>query len=120
RRPPGPPRAERIGELMLVLNQRALRQMVYGGAVLGAGGGGSIEAGLRAGAKALAEGRPRLARLDELAPTARLVTFSRVGTVTGEAGVDALEGLDLRALALFRKSGRRPIAGFLASEVGPL
>jgi DUF917 family protein len=105
---------------MRTLDQTALREMVYGGAVLGAGGGGTIEAGLAAGVKALAEGAPRLVRLSDLCVVDRVVTFSRVGTVSGSSAVTDLEGYDLRALDLFHRADRAPIAGFIASEVGPL
>jgi hypothetical protein len=102
---------------MLDLDEKALLELVYGGAVLGAGGGGSIAAGLQAGRLALSEGKPRLARLKDLPPDARIVTFSRVGTVNS---VDSLEGLDLEALRLFQQAEPRPIGGYIASEVGPL
>ena len=50
----------------------------------------------------------------------RLITLSRVGTVSGQGRVEQLEGMDLRALQLFEKAYRAEVAGYIASEVGSL
>lgn len=103
---------------MVWLDQSKLKQIVYGGAVLGAGGGGSIDAGLSAGRKALAEGKLRLVDLAELPDDATLVTFSGVGTVGKMGGVGQLDGHHEKALRLFLQMDKRPISGFIPSEVG--
>jgi len=105
---------------VVTLDDNHLKAMVYGGAVLGAGGGGSIAAGLAAGRRALRRGEPRLVSLPELADDARLVTFSSVGTVGKSSGVDQLEGQHARALKLFFSADKGEVAGIIASEVGPL
>jgi DUF917 family protein len=103
---------------MELLDERRLRELVYGGAVLGAGGGGSIEVGLAAGREALALGSPRLVRIDELAPTTLIATLSIVGSMGGTSGAQPRpqHGLALRRLAKLEKEH---IGAVIASEVGP-
>jgi DUF917 family protein len=103
---------------MELLDERRLRELVYGGAVLGAGGGGSIEAGLAAGSEALALGSPRLVGIDELAPTTLIATLSIVGSMGGMSAAQARpqHGLALRQLAKLEK---KHIDAIIASEVGP-
>jgi DUF917 family protein len=103
---------------MELLDERRLRELVYGGAVLGAGGGGSIESGLAAGREALAQGTPRLANLAELPPKTLVATLSIVGSVAGMTGDQARpqHGLALRRLAEVEK---RPIGAVIPSEIGP-
>jgi uncharacterized protein len=103
---------------MELLNERRLRELVYGGAVLGAGGGGSIEAGLTAGREALAQGTPRLAGMEELAAETLVVTLSIVGSMAGMTGDQARpqHGLALRRLA---EAETRSIGALIPSEVGP-
>ncbi len=105
---------------MVILDDNRLKAMVYGGAVLGAGGGGSITAGLAAGRRALRRGEPRLISLQALAGDCRLVTFSSVGAVGKVGGVDQLDGQHARALELFSSADTHEIAGFIPSEVGAL
>lgn len=104
----------------MLLDDMWLRQLVYGGAVLGAGGGGSIRAGLRAGRKALAAGPLRLADLKELPEDARLLTFTGVGTTGKVLGVEKLDWQRTKALQAFMETGQQQIGGFVSSEVGPL
>lgn len=103
---------------MELLDERRLRELVYGGAVLGAGGGGSIEAGLAAGSEALALGSPRLVEIDELAPTTLIATLSIVGSMGGMSGAQPRpqHGLALSQLAKLEK---KRIGAVIASEVGP-
>lgn len=103
---------------MEFLDERRLPELVYGGAVLGAGGGGSIEAGLAEGREALALGSPRLIRIDELSPTTLIATLSIVGSMGGMSGAQPSpqHGLALRQLAKLEK---KRIDAVIASEVGP-
>jgi DUF917 family protein len=103
---------------MQLLNERRLLELVYGGAVLGAGGGGSIEAGLTAGREALTRGTPRLARLEELPAKTLIATLSIVGSMAGMTGDQARpqHGLALRRLA---EAEKRSIGALIPSEVGP-
>jgi DUF917 family protein len=95
-----------------ILNKRDLEEMVHGGVFWGSGGGGSIQAGLAAGGKALADGTPRLVDLSDLPDAALLVTLSMVGTV-GAGGVDHIDDAHpLRALELFLQTAEVEIGGF--------
>ena len=102
---------------MELFDERRLRELVYGGAVLGAGGGGSIKAGLAAGREALALGSPRLVQIDELSPATLIATLSIVGSMGGMSGAQPCpHGLALRQLARLEK---KHIGAVVASEVGP-
>jgi DUF917 family protein len=104
----------------MVIDGERLRAIVYGGAFLGAGGGGSIAAGFAAGREALALGTPRIVPLTHLTPDATLVTVSAVGTARGTSAGQVDCRHFLRALALFGKLFDRRVDGLIASEVGPL
>lgn len=76
-------------QTMWKLNESHIERLVHGGAVLGGGGGGSVEAGMEAGLSAFAAGSPRIAALDESPDQAHLITLSRIGPVgqtTGHPG----------------------------------
>jgi DUF917 family protein len=97
----------------------ALTALVYGGAVLGGGGGGSIRAGLAVARAALKAGQPRILPIEALPADAVLVTLSAVGA-QGAAMDQALTPAHfIRALDLFKRFSGTPIAGMIASEVGP-
>lgn len=100
---------------MKILNERHLRELVFGGAVLGAGGGGSIQAGLAAGQEALAHGAPRIVGIEELPPRALVVTLSVVGPVTNLQAHLHHE----RALRYLSHFDNRSIDAIIPSEVGP-
>jgi DUF917 family protein len=96
-----------------------LRALVFGSAVLGGGGGGPLAPSLAVIREALTAGRPGIVALDHVDPRATLATLSAVGTV-GTASGDLLSRRHFaRALALFEPFAGRPVAGFIASEVGP-
>lgn len=61
------------------LDERMVEYAVYGGAVLGGGGGGWIEEGLRIGKLALEAGEPELVPLESFADDDLLVTVAVVG-----------------------------------------
>ena len=102
---------------MELLDERRLIELVYGGAVLGAGGGGSVEAGLAAGREALALGTPLLAQLGELAPQSLIATLG----IVGSAGMTVDQARPQHGLALRRleELERKPIGAVIPSEVGP-
>jgi uncharacterized protein len=103
---------------MELLDERRLRELVYGGAVLGAGGGGSIAAGLAAGREALARGTPRLAHIDELPPQTLIATLSIVGSVGGMTG-DQSSPQHGRALRRLVEVEKKSVGIVIPSEVGP-
>jgi DUF917 family protein len=94
-----------------------VRTAAYGGAVLGGGGGGEIEGGLRLGRLALEAGRPRLVTLDEMDEKACLVTVSAVGAPA--AADKYLEPMHyVRALELLTAHLPSPVAGLITNENG--
>jgi len=92
-----------------------LNALVHGGAVLGGGGGGSLEAGIAALRSIRHAGLPVILPLAAMAKRDLLVTLSGVG------GADAPlpERHFARALGLFEPFAKQKIAGMIASEVGP-
>ena len=97
----------------------ALHRLVYGGAVLGCGGGGSIDSGLAVVREALALGAPRIAPLASLQRTAIVATVSAVGSVgkTSDRSLDCSHFT--RALQLFEAFSGSEVEGLITSEVGP-
>lgn len=106
--------------MRVLLDEANLLALVYGGAILGAGGGGSIKAGLAAGRAVLATGRPLMVSLDELSGNSVLATFSRVGTVSSTHTLGRLADQHTRALELFQSLDGYKIGGIIPSEIGPL
>lgn len=103
---------------MLFLNERRMRELIYGGAVLGAGGGGSIEAGLAAGRAALSRGVPRLAQIDELPSNTIIATLSVIGSVSQMSGDPPGPAHALLIRRLVEAPGRA-VGAIIPSEVGP-
>jgi uncharacterized protein len=103
---------------MEFLDESRLVKLVYGGAVLGAGGGGFIEAGLAAGRAALARGRPRLAQIEELPSKSLIATLSIVGSIGGGTADHSRpqHGWALRRLA---EAEKKSVEATIPSEVGP-
>lgn len=64
---------------IIKLDEQMVEYAVFGGAVLGGGGGGWIEEGLQMGRLALEIGEPKLLTVDEFAEDDLLVTVSLVG-----------------------------------------
>ena len=103
----------------IAADEPGLRALVYGGAVLGGGGGGSLEAGLESVHQALAAGVPRIVPLAALCDDAILVTLSAVGSAGQTSGAALQPSHFKRALQLFESLCKHRIAGYIASEVGP-
>lgn len=61
------------------LTREMVEAAVYGGAVLGGGGGGWIDSGLELGNLALDYGHPKLITIDDIPPDAVVVTAAAVG-----------------------------------------
>lgn len=102
---------------MFYITQETGRHAVYGGAFLGAGGGGSLEGGLGAVRDALAAGTVRVLEIGDFSPLDVIVTASLVGSPSaGGAGVTAEDCS--RAYRLFvRGTGISP-AGIITNESG--
>ncbi|GAX91745.1 DUF917 domain-containing protein [Effusibacillus lacus] len=99
------------------LDERVVEYAVYGGAVLGGGGGGWIEEGLQTGKLALEIGQPTLLTVDELQEDDLLVTVSLVGAPAAKEKfvkpIDYAKALDI----LSKKIGK-PIQGITTNENG--
>jgi DUF917 family protein len=105
--------------MALPADEAGLRALVYGGAILGCGGGGSLVAGLKSARDALAVGVPRIVPLDGIAEDATLATLSAVGSASATSGAALSDSHFKRALDLFGSFSRQRVSGFIASEVGP-
>lgn len=104
---------------MELLDLDAARAAVWGGLVLGAGGGG-LEEGLASAEAVLRLGRPRLASLEELDARAGLVISTSVGAPGADRGL-VQPSHRVRAMASLRSSlppGEPPVVGTMSSHPG--
>ncbi|SMB98290.1 hypothetical protein SAMN00808754_2250 [Thermanaeromonas toyohensis ToBE] len=103
----------------MVLDHEALEAAVLGGAVLGGGGGGSMEWGRKLGRLALELGTPELIELEDLPEEATLLTVSAVGAPAAQtAYVRPVHYI--RAVELFMKFTGEQIRGLISNECGGL
>jgi uncharacterized protein len=100
-------------------SEPSLRDLVYGGAVLGGGGGGSLAAGLKSVRQTLQIGEPRIVSLADVPRSALIATLSAVGSAGKTSGLSLDEGHFRRAIELFQRFANRRVDGFISSEVGP-
>ncbi|QKE73962.1 DUF917 family protein [Arthrobacter citreus] len=99
------------------LDEKMVEYAVYGGAVLGGGGGGWIEEGLKIGKLALQVGQPQLLTIDELEDEDTLVTVSLVGAPAAkDQFVKPIHYA--QALELLSKKIEKPIKGIITNENG--
>ncbi|WP_425059082.1 hypothetical protein SCACP_37390 [Sporomusa carbonis] len=101
----------------IALDQHSVECAVYGGAILGGGGGGWIEEGMHVGRLALEIGQPQLFTVDELDDQDCLVAVSLVGAPGAkEKYVKPIHYS--RALELLRKQFSMPVHGITTNENG--
>lgn len=99
------------------LDKKMVEYAVYGGAVLGGGGGGWIEDGLQIGNLALEIAEPQLYTVDELQDDDLLVTVSLVGAPAAkDKFVKPIQYA--RALELLSQKIGKPIQGIITNENG--
>ena len=98
-------------------NLDILRSLVYGGAVLGCGGGGKIEDGLARGQLALSRGVVRIADINEFDPNDMIVTVSSVGSPKSATRYIEPEYY-IRSLQVFEKHSGEKIRGVITCENG--
>ncbi|MXQ52497.1 DUF917 domain-containing protein [Shimazuella alba] len=99
------------------LDEEMVEFAVYGGAVLGGGGGGWIDEGLQIGRLSLEIGQPTLYSIDELANDDLLVTVSLVGAPAAKE--QYLKPMYYaRALELLSQKLEQPISGIITNENG--
>ncbi|MFD1425783.1 DUF917 domain-containing protein [Kroppenstedtia sanguinis] len=100
-----------------VLNERMVEAAVYGGAILGGGGGGWIQEGLKVGRLALEIGTPRLITIEDMEDDDVIVTVALVGA---PAAVDQyVKPIHyIRALELLSDKLDVRIRGIITNENG--
>ncbi len=99
------------------LDKKIVEYAVYGGAVLGGGGGGWIEDGLQIGRLALDIGQPELFTVEELTDDATLITASLVGAPAAkDKFVKPIHYS--RALEILSQKIGKPIQGIITNENG--
>jgi DUF917 family protein len=99
------------------LDEKIVDYAVYGGAILGGGGGGWIDEGLRIGRLALEIGQPTLYSIDEFIDEALLVTVSLVGAPAAkDKFVKPI--YYTKALEILSQKLDQPIAGLITNENG--
>ncbi len=114
----------------LKLDERIVEYAVYGGAVLGGGGGGWIEEGLRIGKLALEVGQPKLVSVESFADDDLFVTVAVVGApaapnkyvkpvhyVKALEMVSSMTGKGVRALHTNENGGETTINGWFQSAL---
>ncbi|WNQ12254.1 DUF917 family protein [Paenibacillus aurantius] len=101
----------------LKIDREMVEYAVYGGAVLGGGGGGWIEEGLKLGRLALEVGPIELTPIDSFADSDLLVTVSMVGAPAAKDQY-VMPIHYARALELLSKQIGRPIQGLHTNENG--
>lgn len=102
---------------VIPVDEHTVKCAVYGGAILGGGGGGWIEDGLQLGRLALEVGTPKLLSADELADDDLLVTVSLVGAPA--ASDKFVKPVDyIKALQLLMAKLDRPVGGLITNENG--
>lgn len=99
------------------LNASDVQIISLGAHVLGGGGGGPADRGLRSAREAFELGCVELADLASLPDEALVVTVSGVGAPSRNASMYTSAHY-LRALELMEEALQRPIAGFIPSEMG--
>lgn len=99
------------------LNASDVQIMSLGAHVLGGGGGGPADRGLRSAREAFELGCVELVDLTSLPDEALVVTVSGVGAPSRTASMYTSAHY-LRALELMEEALQRPIAGFIPSEMG--
>jgi len=98
-------------------NAELLQATVYGGAVLGCGGGGQIEDGLARGQLALSLGSVYIADVDDLDPEDIVVTVSSVGSPKS-SGRYIEPSFYTRSLQMLTKHTDMPVKGVISCENG--
>ena len=103
--------------MAIKLDEYTVEHAVYGGAVLGGGGGGKIADGLQIGRLALEVGQPILRTAEEMKEEDLLVTVSLVGAPAAkEQYVKPMHYI--KAIDLLSQTIKEPIRGIITNENG--
>lgn len=99
------------------ITEDMVEALAYGGVILGAGGGGSLEKGMEAARTALKAGQVQMVDIEDLADDDMVVTISGVGSPASRTGhVDSHDYTGALRL-LEEKTGRR-MKALIPSETG--
>ncbi len=100
-----------------LLEYKFAKALVYGGAILGGGGGGTIEEGLEFINETFKVGTPALLLPDELEPRETVVTVSMVGAPSSKKILHPKYLIE--SLKFFQKNYAGKISGIITNEMGP-
>lgn len=101
----------------MTIDRKTIEELATGGVILGAGGGGSKEMGMKAGLASLEYGEPKMIPIDELGDGDIVVTISGVGSPASK-GAYIENSYYNRIIELITKElGQKP-AALIPSEMG--
>ncbi len=92
-------------------------KLVYGGAILGGGGGGTIEEGFQFLKETFKIGTPTLLSIDQLDEDEIVVTVSMVGAPSSKKVLSSQYIID--SLKFFMKNYPNKVSGIITNEMGP-
>ena len=96
---------------------KKVEALVYGGAILGGGGGGSLDEGLRLADLSIRLGTPTIIPLAEVDPNAWVLTVSAVGAPAAKS--QFVKPLDyVRAVEKVSRSVNGIVGGLIQNEMG--
>jgi hypothetical protein len=70
--------------MLKILDEKAIKDLVIGGCILGGGGGGSLKEGLKMGELAIQSGLPKIIQLNDINDEDIILTVSAVGAPSAE------------------------------------
>ncbi len=101
----------------MIITEELLESLALGGVILGAGGGGSAQSGLKTARQALTLGTPRLLSVDEVAEDEIVVTISGVGSpASKQSYVDTNDYI--RILQNLEEKTKQKTGALIPSEIG--
>lgn len=99
------------------ITKSLVEPLAYGGLILGAGGGGSLQAGMQTALNALDFGTPEIISLEDLADEEIVVTISGVGSPASKTSY--IENDDyIRALQLLEEKTKCKTGALIPCEMG--
>ncbi|MBP1920126.1 DUF917 family protein [Youngiibacter multivorans] len=101
----------------MTLDRKTIEELATGGVILGAGGGGSKEMGLKAGLASFEYGEPRMIQVDKLEDSDMVVTISGVGSPASKGAYIENSYYNKIIEILTEELGQKP-AALIPSEMG--
>jgi len=101
----------------IICNFETLEALVYGGAILGGGGGGFLNEGLASAKLAIDMEQPRIIPVTELGPNDYVITVAAVGAPAAEHRF--VKPMDfVKAVQKVADAFHHPISGIITNEMG--